>query len=1605
MRTSTCLTAVIISVLSVFVWTSSTLGEGEYSHEQSDSEARSSATIDLIPVDSPTLVIDGSSQTDSLSCSSDVYVVGAVLVSVTGTDTIYSVDAEAIAQFRPLGESGWTTVGIAHAQLSGMGSRVEHFHIPLDLTAWCSDGSGFCPDGEFRVVANIEAVFPCCSHLSEVTPTYRTIDTIPPTPAINVPSSDSSAINANGLLPVIISAVDDCHVARIEWEWETLASGAKEASTFSKSLSDTVWIAIAEPYSSARFRIRATAFDTSDNVASTAWDTVNISTSSDVGTIHGRWAVTNEGYPYDTDRASVVASVFGPGWRVADWNDLLELANTAGSAGIVDLFDRFGWALNSSYGVTRNDNQFYSSTRAYGAARHDHNLPPGYLAHDNIDNYLLSLGSWDSPIAILAVSTEPLPAEESLTEGWESGFSKWSTWGYPDPVLRSSLGVGGSVGLDPNGDSYCASGLLSQSDFVWAPGSVLEFEYKLNAERIPRPEHFSWLGIGLARSQLVSSGACAGQAPDTDLRFNSFGEQDTQGLRLAIRNQGDVLSRPTPWTEDGKWHHVSILGIGPDGGPVDALKFVQDDFSTRIALTDTMPARAKIFIDGRSVSTVNVVDNLSLESGHAFLDVARFPDAVLGSSSRSSVVLHNELYRDVGVRGIAPHFGSFDFTTTFTDSLSSGFVIPARDSVVTQVGFAPTVPGPVEVVLDLFSDTDGSHVGSLRLYGEALRPHPENFVVYDNFDDGILRWNDWGVPKPRLLVNSGYGGSAGIDPNGDGWCKSGIWSRDTFLWRPGTQIEYMFKTNTELDPRQMYHQSVGLCLTNGRPIDDSQFCSFDGVDVFLSHATNPNTSGETHSLSISGIGSLINEPYTASEDGVWHHVRLHALGLAGGEVDSLELVMDGDRQVFDISESVIPDTVALAIQGRSLGMTNCFDNIRVSTQAGVHGSLVLPLAIATSTHNLTLQNESMSPRMVQLADLKAGAFHFTAGFAESLATGFEMGPGQVIGTNVLYFPEAGLSDEWFLEFHDPLTKEGTGSLFLRASAEPLALNWENRDDFGEQQLVYPRGTTTIVIDSSSDVEIDSLLISVGSGGGADIQQYAMTNDPDSGGRFSFVIPPKKMGIAGLRWQLAAYYKGQELLADKSWHFMRTVVDSLEMDSPLPARSYSLVSLPAEPETGQFANMLWDDLGIVDVNRWRMFRYDNSSSDYVEQGDGMFFPIDQGQSYWLIVENEIKVGFAPDKCKSTPADHPFEISLKPGWNLIGNPFAFPVDWSSVTVNDSTIAEQSTVSWPTWWDWEASSYTSDRSVLQPFGGCWVKNFGNSIVTLAVPPTQSEEPDKAGPCLGEDDWMLSLAVQSGPSRDSDNHIGSRKGAYSGWDLNDRSEAPMAPGYCVALAFLHDDWESHSGRFSSDIRENLSAVSEMDTGQTADRWWNFDVAKNFALDSVADRVDLKVTGLETLPDNYQAILVDRELDRVVPLSSVDSYQYNLGHRDVVKKVADCRFAIYVGPPAGFDPTDGHVAPQPLRSRIRTCYPNPFNPSVVVRYELARSGSTKVEIFDVAGRRVRSLLDGNQIAGVHELTWNGQTDTGMVAAAGQYFCRLSTPSGVSATRKITLLK
>ena len=193
------------------------------------------------------------------------------------------------------------------------------------------------------------------------------------------------------------------------------------------------------------------------------------------------------------------------------------------------------------------------------------------------------------------------------------------------------------------------------------------------------------------------------------------------------------------------------------------------------------------------------------------------------------------------------------------------------------------------------------------------------------------------------------------------------------------------------------------------------------------------------------------------------------------------------------------------------------------------------------------------------------------------------------------------------------------------------------------------------------------------------------------------------------------------------------------------------------------------------------------------------------------------------------------------------------------------------------------------------------------------------------------------------------------------------------------------------------IDLVAPVDTLAEATHLWEDDGALGIAagilnLDPEGDGTALNDLGhaSRTLfnPFGYARV---RDLGYGLPVG-VDYARLMVGH------VLDRLFGLAGGPvvPANELP--------PARTALTAAWPNPFNPATTVAFSLAEPGPVTLRVYDLAGRRLLTLLDESREAGQHEVVWNGRDAQGRSLASGVFFVRMEAREFVG-SRRVLLLK
>jgi flagellar hook assembly protein FlgD len=85
-------------------------------------------------------------------------------------------------------------------------------------------------------------------------------------------------------------------------------------------------------------------------------------------------------------------------------------------------------------------------------------------------------------------------------------------------------------------------------------------------------------------------------------------------------------------------------------------------------------------------------------------------------------------------------------------------------------------------------------------------------------------------------------------------------------------------------------------------------------------------------------------------------------------------------------------------------------------------------------------------------------------------------------------------------------------------------------------------------------------------------------------------------------------------------------------------------------------------------------------------------------------------------------------------------------------------------------------------------------------------------------------------------------------------------------------------------------------------------------------------------------------------------------------------------------------------------CFPNPFNASTVIRYDLPSASFVRLEIYNALGQKIKTLMSAKESAGEHRIQWDATNDAGQPAPSGVYLIQLQAGKETR-THKVTVVR
>jgi hypothetical protein len=292
-----------------------------------------------------------------------------------------------------------------------------------------------------------------------------------------------------------------------------------------------------------------------------------------------------------------------------------------------------------------------------------------------------------------------------------------------------------------------------------------------------------------------------------------------------------------------------------------------------------------------------------------------------------------------------------------------------------------------------------------------------------------------------------------------------------------------------------------------------------------------------------------------------------------------------------------------------------------------------------------------------------------------------------------------------------------------------------------------------------------------------------------------------------------------------------------------------------------------------------------------------------------------------------------IALQTGWNMIGS-ITTAIDTSAATTTPPGLRNSPFYQF-------GAGYTV-ASTIVPGKAYWVKSSGAGTMTLTgtVPALAASSAQPANPMLEK---MSELTITDAAGQSQTLLIGTGQRDMAAW----YELPPAGPEGCFDVRFesqrmleVVDPAAQSAREFPLVLRSAVAPVTV--------HWVVREAGPRLSL---RDGVNGTLLPSRKLEGTGSVVLTQNALNRLILTAAPE------------------------GVPAAFS--------------LGQNYPNPFNPSTRLSYALAEPSRVNLAVYDILGRKVATLDNGQMDAGYYLTEWNGHNDAGMAVSSGIYFCRI----------------
>lgn len=390
--------------------------------------------------------------------------------------------------------------------------------------------------------------------------------------------------------------------------------------------------------------------------------------------------------------------------------------------------------------------------------------------------------------------------------------------------------------------------------------------------------------------------------------------------------------------------------------------------------------------------------------------------------------------------------------------------------------------------------------------------------------------------------------------------------------------------------------------------------------------------------------------------------------------------------------------------------------------------------------------------------------------------------------------------------------------------------------------------------------------------------------------------------------------------------------------------YKIISIPLDLASSNFANIL-SNFGAPDPTVWKLLKYQGSPQAWLAYPNG-FSSAARGEGYFILSKQGQNLNFDQAVAPAYSQTNLFQLSLSPGFNLIGNPYMLPINWE-----DSRIAGVGAVK-----TYQGGNYT-DGNTIDVYSGGFV--FANAAVTVPVKLKTSVNGGRVAQSVSSqidgNEWIVPIRMIQDERQFNFGGIGMSPGASLSYDDLD-DFAPPSPTGQFEMNFAHP--EHFMKNFSRDVVPLVQGYT-----------WTFSATSN-----LMSPAKLVWNNAEFAGAGQDLYLLDVALQHPINMKTETSYEFS---PSISKE-----FKVFYGADVKDQLKPNHVF-------LGSVSPNPATGPVTIPFTLPDVGGpmqVHLQVFDMLGRPVESILNQTLPAGFYRVDYDAAAPGGN----GMYIIKLA---------------